>query len=108
MEQDLRFIEFEGRRLAYATYGEGPPMVIGRYETLELADPDFAPVYEGVLGELKPEAVPLVDATKFATGCPLIFTGAVRTSETKTATSGRLEASRWSDTSHSRQLLPLS
>jgi pimeloyl-ACP methyl ester carboxylesterase/DNA-binding CsgD family transcriptional regulator len=29
MEQDIRFIEFEGRRLAYATYGEGPPMVIG-------------------------------------------------------------------------------
>src|SRR6266404_4043831 len=29
MEQDLRFIDFEGRRLAYATYGEGPPMVIG-------------------------------------------------------------------------------
>jgi pimeloyl-ACP methyl ester carboxylesterase/DNA-binding CsgD family transcriptional regulator len=29
MEQDLHFIDFEGRRLAYATYGEGPPMVIG-------------------------------------------------------------------------------
>ena len=29
MEQDIRFIDFEGRRLAYATYGEGPPMVIG-------------------------------------------------------------------------------
>jgi pimeloyl-ACP methyl ester carboxylesterase/DNA-binding CsgD family transcriptional regulator len=29
MEQDIRFIEFEGRRLAYATYGAGPPMVIG-------------------------------------------------------------------------------
>jgi pimeloyl-ACP methyl ester carboxylesterase/DNA-binding CsgD family transcriptional regulator len=29
MEQAIRFIEFEGRRLAYATYGEGPPMVIG-------------------------------------------------------------------------------
>jgi pimeloyl-ACP methyl ester carboxylesterase len=29
MEQDLHFIDFEGRRLAYASYGEGPPMVIG-------------------------------------------------------------------------------
>jgi pimeloyl-ACP methyl ester carboxylesterase/DNA-binding CsgD family transcriptional regulator len=29
VEQDIHFIEFEGRRLAYATYGEGPPMVIG-------------------------------------------------------------------------------
>ena len=29
MEQDIRFIDFEGRRLAFATYGEGPPMVIG-------------------------------------------------------------------------------
>jgi pimeloyl-ACP methyl ester carboxylesterase/DNA-binding CsgD family transcriptional regulator len=29
MEQNLRFIDFEGRRLAYATYGEGPPMLIG-------------------------------------------------------------------------------
>jgi pimeloyl-ACP methyl ester carboxylesterase/DNA-binding CsgD family transcriptional regulator len=29
VEQDIRFIDFEGRRLAYATYGEGPPMVIG-------------------------------------------------------------------------------
>jgi pimeloyl-ACP methyl ester carboxylesterase/DNA-binding CsgD family transcriptional regulator len=29
MEQDIRFIDFEGRRLAYATYGDGPPMVIG-------------------------------------------------------------------------------
>jgi len=29
MEQAIRFIDFEGRRLAYATYGEGPLMVIG-------------------------------------------------------------------------------
>jgi pimeloyl-ACP methyl ester carboxylesterase/DNA-binding CsgD family transcriptional regulator len=29
VEQAIRFLEFEGRRLAYATYGEGPPMVIG-------------------------------------------------------------------------------
>ena len=29
MEQEIRFIDLEGRRVAYATYGEGPPMVIG-------------------------------------------------------------------------------
>jgi pimeloyl-ACP methyl ester carboxylesterase/DNA-binding CsgD family transcriptional regulator len=29
VEQEIRFIDFEGRRLAYATYGEGPPMLIG-------------------------------------------------------------------------------
>jgi pimeloyl-ACP methyl ester carboxylesterase/DNA-binding CsgD family transcriptional regulator len=29
MEQEIRFIDFEGQRLAYATYGEGPPMVLG-------------------------------------------------------------------------------
>ena len=29
MEQDIRFLDFEGRRLAYATYGEGPPLLIG-------------------------------------------------------------------------------
>ncbi|MDX6476085.1 MAG: hypothetical protein QOH95_1596 [Gaiellaceae bacterium] len=29
MEQDIRFLEYEGRQLAYATFGEGPPMVIG-------------------------------------------------------------------------------
>jgi pimeloyl-ACP methyl ester carboxylesterase/DNA-binding CsgD family transcriptional regulator len=29
MEQEIRYLELEGRRLAYATYGEGPPMVIG-------------------------------------------------------------------------------
>src|SRR6476646_5768402 len=29
MEQNTCFLDFEGRQLAYATYGEGPPMVIG-------------------------------------------------------------------------------
>src|SRR5512134_3951046 len=52
------------------------------------------------------ESLPLVDATRFTSGCPLIFNGAVSTSDTNTATSGRPEASRWSETSHSRQVLP--
>ena len=29
MDQDIRFLDFEGRRLAYSTYGEGPPLVFG-------------------------------------------------------------------------------
>ncbi len=29
MEHDIRFLEFEGQRLAYSTYGEGPPLVFG-------------------------------------------------------------------------------
>jgi pimeloyl-ACP methyl ester carboxylesterase/DNA-binding CsgD family transcriptional regulator len=29
VEQDIRFLEVEGRRLAYATCGDGPPMVFG-------------------------------------------------------------------------------
>src|SRR5258708_25556341 len=45
------------------------------------------------------ESVPLVEATKLAMGCPLIFIGALSVSETKTTTSGRPETSRWSSTS---------
>jgi pimeloyl-ACP methyl ester carboxylesterase/DNA-binding CsgD family transcriptional regulator len=29
MEQDIRFCELDGRRIAYATFGEGPPVVFG-------------------------------------------------------------------------------
>jgi pimeloyl-ACP methyl ester carboxylesterase/DNA-binding CsgD family transcriptional regulator len=29
MEQEIRFLDFEGRQLAYATYGDGPPLVFG-------------------------------------------------------------------------------
>ena len=29
MDHDIRFLDFEGRRLAYSTYGEGPPLVFG-------------------------------------------------------------------------------
>jgi len=29
MDQNLCFLDFEGRELAYSTYGEGPPMVVG-------------------------------------------------------------------------------
>ena len=46
------------------------------------------------------ESVPLVEAIRLATGCPLIFIGAVNTSESNARTSGRPEASRWSSTSH--------
>src|SRR5260370_36571531 len=49
------------------------------------------------------ESVPLVEAIKLAMGWPLIFTGAFRTSEMNTATSGRPDASRWSLVSQVRQ-----
>jgi pimeloyl-ACP methyl ester carboxylesterase len=29
MEQEIRYLDFEGRRLAYSTYGEGQPVVVG-------------------------------------------------------------------------------
>ncbi len=29
MDHDIRFLEFEGQRLAYSTYGDGPPLVFG-------------------------------------------------------------------------------
>src|SRR5712692_4379676 len=45
------------------------------------------------------ESVPLVEATTLAMGWPLIFSGAVSISETKTTTSARPETSRWSSTS---------
>ncbi len=50
------------------------------------------------------ESVPLVDAIRFTIGCPLILTGDVSTSETNATTSGRPDASRWSSTSHWRQV----
>src|SRR5712664_2957776 len=49
------------------------------------------------------ESVPLVEVTKLAIGCPLIFIGAFSVSETKTTTSGRPETSRWSLVSQVRQ-----
>jgi pimeloyl-ACP methyl ester carboxylesterase/DNA-binding CsgD family transcriptional regulator len=29
MDQDIRFLDFEGRRLAYSSFGDGPPIVFG-------------------------------------------------------------------------------
>lgn len=29
MDQEVRYLDFEGRRLAYSTFGEGPPIVFG-------------------------------------------------------------------------------
>src|SRR6267378_3637593 len=49
------------------------------------------------------ESVPLVEASRLAIGWPLIFTGAVKVSETKEMTSGRPETSRWSSTSQLAQ-----
>ena len=47
MEQEIRYLDFEGRRLAYSTYGEGPPIVVGprwvSHLEEEWADPDQRP-----------------------------------------------------------------
>src|SRR5450755_4396639 len=64
--------------------------------------------YTSITFTTQSESVPLVEATRFATGCPLIFTGAVNGSVTKTSTSGRPESSRWSSTSHFAHSSPLS
>jgi pimeloyl-ACP methyl ester carboxylesterase/DNA-binding CsgD family transcriptional regulator len=49
MEQEIRYLDFEGRRLAYSTYGEGPPIVVGprwvSHLEEEWADPDQRPFY---------------------------------------------------------------
>jgi pimeloyl-ACP methyl ester carboxylesterase/DNA-binding CsgD family transcriptional regulator len=49
MEQEIRYLDFEGQRLAYATYGEGPPLVVGprwvSHLEEEWADPDQRPFY---------------------------------------------------------------
>ena len=49
MEQEIRYLDFEGRQLAYSTYGEGPPMVIGprwvSHLEEEWADPNQRPFY---------------------------------------------------------------
>ena len=49
MEQEIRYLDFEGSRLAYATYGEGPPIVVGprwvSHLEEEWADPNQRPFY---------------------------------------------------------------
>jgi pimeloyl-ACP methyl ester carboxylesterase len=49
MEQEIRQLDFEGRRLAYSTYGEGPPLVVGprwvSHLEEEWADADQRPFY---------------------------------------------------------------
>src|SRR5207244_12616516 len=48
-EQEIRYLDFEGRRLAYSTYGEGPPIVVGprwvSHLEEEWADADQRPFY---------------------------------------------------------------
>ena len=49
MEQEIRYLDFEGRRLAYSTYGEGPAIVVGprwvSHLEEEWADADQRPFY---------------------------------------------------------------
>jgi hypothetical protein len=47
MEQEIRYLDLDGRRLAYSTYGEGPPLLVGprwvSHLEEEWADPDQRP-----------------------------------------------------------------
>ncbi|HEV8461258.1 MAG TPA: alpha/beta fold hydrolase [Gaiellaceae bacterium] len=49
MEQEIRYLDFEGRRLAYSMYGAGPPLVVGprwvSHLEEEWDDPDQRPFY---------------------------------------------------------------
>ena len=49
MEQEIRYLDFEGRRLAYSTYGDGPPIVVGprwvSHLEEEWDDPNQRPFY---------------------------------------------------------------
>ena len=49
MEQEIRYLDFDGRRLAYSTYGDGPPILVGprwvSHLEEEWADPDQRPFY---------------------------------------------------------------
>ena len=54
MEQEVRYLDFEGRRLAYSTFGEGPPIVIGprwvSHLEEEWADPRQRAFYAALAG----------------------------------------------------------
>ena len=52
MEQEIRFIDLEGRRLAYASYGEGPPMVIGPRWVSHLEEEWSDPIQRAFYAEL--------------------------------------------------------
>jgi pimeloyl-ACP methyl ester carboxylesterase/DNA-binding CsgD family transcriptional regulator len=49
MEQEIRTLELDGRRVAYSTYGDGPPIVVGprwvSHLEYEWADPNQRPFY---------------------------------------------------------------
>src|ERR1700683_3508946 len=83
----------------------------GRLQTLSVAaaediggDHQLIPTHLGIARDslrihidqipAQSESVPLAEASRLATGCPLIFMGAVNTSEVNTRTSGRPEGSR--------------
>ena len=49
MDQEIRYLDVDGRRLVYSTYGEGPPLLVGprwvSHLEEEWADADQRPFY---------------------------------------------------------------
>jgi pimeloyl-ACP methyl ester carboxylesterase/DNA-binding CsgD family transcriptional regulator len=52
MEQEIRFCELDGRRIAYASIGEGPPLVFASRWISHLEDEWEEPRFRAFLGEL--------------------------------------------------------
>ena len=52
MEQEIRFCELDGRRIAYATVGEGPPLVFASRWISHLEDEWVEPRFRAFLEEL--------------------------------------------------------
>jgi len=49
MDQAIRLLDFEGRRLAYSAYGEGPPIVFGPRWVSHLEEGMGRPAAENLL-----------------------------------------------------------
>ncbi|MGZ4310275.1 MAG: alpha/beta fold hydrolase, partial [Gaiellaceae bacterium] len=67
LEQDIRFVHVDGRRLAYATVGEGPLLILGRRWVSHLEADWEDPELRGVLTELG-QSHQVVRYDRFGTG----------------------------------------
>ena len=58
MEQEIRYLDVDGRRLAYSIFGDGPPLLVGprwvSHLEEEWADPDQRPFVEHIGIDARP------------------------------------------------------